>query len=204
MSKVLFKRIENSANIDNISIEDGNFIVTGDGRSYIDYGENRVPIAGTPDTTMSGTSSNAVANKTVKNYVDTNIENVNANIHNGFILWTNTNLSSDFTAKNITLNSSDYDILDFVFNYSRNNTTKKFFVRTIKGSGTEIICLINYNEGVSQVTEIPQRIINYVNDTTYSIGDCFRRETNSNSAPIKANGRLIPLCVIGYKTGLFS
>ena len=37
MAKVNFKRIENSENINTIDINDGNFIVTDDSKSYIDY-----------------------------------------------------------------------------------------------------------------------------------------------------------------------
>lgn len=49
MAKVLFKRIEDSTNIDNIDIEDGAFIITKDGKTYVDYDETRVRINGTPD-----------------------------------------------------------------------------------------------------------------------------------------------------------
>lgn len=70
MAKVNFKRIENSENIDTIDVVDGNFIITGDGKSYIDYGTDRIPTAGTPDTEMSDTSRNTVENKVIKEYVD--------------------------------------------------------------------------------------------------------------------------------------
>ena len=70
MAKVNFKRIENSENIDTIDVVDGNFIITGDGKSYIDYGTDRIPTSGTPDTEMSDTSRNTVENKVIKEYVD--------------------------------------------------------------------------------------------------------------------------------------
>lgn len=70
MAKVNFKRIEDSSQIDDVAIEDGSFIVTGDGKSYIDYGENRVPTSGTPDSAMSDSSTNTVENKVIKEYVD--------------------------------------------------------------------------------------------------------------------------------------
>ena len=76
MAKVLFKRIEDSANINNIEIEDGSFIVTGDGKIYVDYGEDRIPTSGTPDTEMSDRSRNTVENNVIKNYVDTNIQDI--------------------------------------------------------------------------------------------------------------------------------
>lgn len=73
MAKVLFKRIEDSANINNIEIEDGSFIVTGDGKTYVDYGEDRIPTSGTPDTEMSDRSTNTVENNVIKEYVDNSV-----------------------------------------------------------------------------------------------------------------------------------
>jgi len=73
MAKVNFKRIEDSSQIDDIAIEDGAFIVTGDGKSYIDYGTNRIPTNGTLDDNMSDVSRNGVENKVIKEYVDTTI-----------------------------------------------------------------------------------------------------------------------------------
>ena len=46
MAKVMFKRIEDSADIDDTPIVDGQFIVTKDGKIYIDYGETRSEISG--------------------------------------------------------------------------------------------------------------------------------------------------------------
>lgn len=77
MAKVNFKRIQNSSQIDNLPVEDGAFIVTGDGKSYIDYGNDRMPTNGTLDTEMSDTSRNAVENKVIKKYVDGNISDIN-------------------------------------------------------------------------------------------------------------------------------
>lgn len=70
MAKVQFKRVESVNDLDSIPIEDGNFIVTGDGKTYVDYGTERKGIGGTPDNEMSDTSMNSVENKVVKKYVD--------------------------------------------------------------------------------------------------------------------------------------
>ena len=70
MAKVQFKRVESVNDLDSIPIEDGNFIVTGDGKTYVDYGTTRKGIGGTPDNEMSDTSMNSVENKVVKEYVD--------------------------------------------------------------------------------------------------------------------------------------
>lgn len=70
MAKVQFKRVESVNDLDSIPIEDGNFIVTGDGKTYVDYGTERKGIGGTPDNKISDTSTNSVENKVVKKYVD--------------------------------------------------------------------------------------------------------------------------------------
>lgn len=78
MAKVRFKRINTASQIDNVPIQDGSFIVTGDGKSYIDYGLNRVPTNGTLDSEMSDDSLNGVENKVIKEYVDNVQDNVDA------------------------------------------------------------------------------------------------------------------------------
>lgn len=78
MAKVRFKRINTASQIDNVPIQDGSFIVTGDGKSYIDYGLNRVPTNGTLDSEMSDDSLNGVENKVIKAYVDNVQDNVDS------------------------------------------------------------------------------------------------------------------------------
>lgn len=70
MAKVNFKRVQSVNDLSNLDIVDGNLIVTGDGKTYIDYGNERKGIGGTPDLEMSDTSTNSVQNKVVKEYID--------------------------------------------------------------------------------------------------------------------------------------
>ena len=109
MAEVKFKRIESSSNINSIPIIDGQIIYTKDGKTYMDYETTRVVVNGTPETTMSDTSTNAVANSTVKSYVDTNINNVMNNIHNGVVLYNNTSGATG----NITFDG-DYEDYDYL------------------------------------------------------------------------------------------
>lgn len=44
MATVKFKRIEKNSEIENIPIDDGNFIVTKNGNAYIDFGNERVEL----------------------------------------------------------------------------------------------------------------------------------------------------------------
>ena len=70
MAKVDFRRVATNAEVENIDIVDGQFIVSGEGKSFVDFGNERKSIAGTPDTEMSDVSTNSVENKVVKEYID--------------------------------------------------------------------------------------------------------------------------------------
>lgn len=76
MTKVNFRRYNTKTEALTKDIIDGSFIVTKDGANYVDFGEERVPIGGTPDTEMSDTSENSVQNKVIKSYVDNQKVNV--------------------------------------------------------------------------------------------------------------------------------
>lgn len=110
MAKVKFKRISSSSQINNLPVEDGAFIVTGDGKSYVDYDNNRIPTSGTPDTEMSDTSRNTVENKVIKEYIDNVSSNTSSNylkFGNILICWGATSLfnisSSNEVNNDITL-----------------------------------------------------------------------------------------------------
>lgn len=79
-AKVSFKRISDSGLIGNVLIEDGSIIVTGDGKTYVDFGETRVPILGTLDSYMSDRSQNAVENQAIKAYIDEKIKELKYNL----------------------------------------------------------------------------------------------------------------------------
>ena len=85
MANVLFKRLEDSSELDNIPIVDGSLYITKDGKTFIDYDDDRIPVGGTPDDEMSDRSSNTVENKVIKKYVDDFIDTINA----GFVYSTN-------------------------------------------------------------------------------------------------------------------
>ena len=93
MANVLFKRVEDSTQLDNVPVVDGSFYVTGDGKSFIDYGEERLPVGGTPDDEMSDRSANAVENKVIKQYVDESVISRQ-------IFWTNPNPTAYFSPQN--------------------------------------------------------------------------------------------------------
>ena len=185
MGKVLFKRIEDSGNINNIEIEDGSFIVTGDGKIYVDYGEDRIPTSGTPDTEMSDRSRNTVENNVIKNYVDTKCQS------NGKILWTNPNPSSSFIGQTITLSSSDYDVLEIYSTQTKSNTRLQV-TKVIKGYDGVMFTIGDTGSSI-------RRTLTRVSDTSYTVGNVQGPQDISGN-----NDYVIPIYVIGYKTGLFS
>ncbi len=70
MAKAKFKRFLHDSDVNTTNIEDGSFIVTKDGTSYVDFDNERVAFGGTSDTQMSDVSINSVQNKVIKSYVD--------------------------------------------------------------------------------------------------------------------------------------
>lgn len=70
MAKVNFIRRKTNEEVDDIPIADGNFIVTGEGKAFVDYDNERHGLGGTPDTEMNDNSTNTVENKVIKKYVD--------------------------------------------------------------------------------------------------------------------------------------
>ena len=194
MAKANFKRIEDSSTIDDIDIEDGAFIVTGDGKTYVDFGTNRIPTSGTPDTQMSNISRNTVENKVIKEYVDGNF------IISPKLLWSNSNPESPFDPQNITLSSSDYDVLEiYYYDWVDAHGFKDLICqKTIKGYGTMLQMQFPYNSAVYAGS----RRITYVNDTTLYIGNNVRTIDNSGFNTTVFNKWNVPIFIIGYKTGL--
>jgi hypothetical protein len=88
MAKVKFKRFLSDSDLNNVSIEDGSFIVTKDGTSYVDYVDERVAFGTTPDTEMSDESIHTVQNRVIKSYVDDEVNGVQDNLNKiGKTLW---------------------------------------------------------------------------------------------------------------------
>ncbi len=106
----------------------------------------------------------------------------------GQILWTNPSPTSNFASQNITLSSSDYDMLLWIISTGTSNSQYISFY-TIKGKGV-------YASWVYNSTFLA-REINYSTDTQYAVGDNKTNGTTNNASTI-------PQYVIGYKTGLFN
>lgn len=191
MANVKFKRIANSSTINDYPVDDGSFWVTGDGKSYIDYGQNRVPTNGTLDNQMSDTSRNGVENKVIKEYVDTNKVIVST-------VWENPNPTQAFSSQNITLLSSDYDYLDiYYYDWNDSNIGYKDLLcqRIPKGASSQLITGLVYNSkgyfGTRRVT--------YQDDTTYTVGTGYKIIDNGSVTFGTNNNWNVPVKIISYK-----
>lgn len=193
MAKVNFKRIQNSSQIDNLPVEDGAFIVTGDGKSYVDYGSNRIPTSGTPDDEMSDTSRNTVENKVIKEYIDNNTNSLKPTL-----LWTNPNPNSQFSSSQITLSSGDYDFLEiYYYDWTSEPVAWKDLMcqKTLKGYGTKLIMQLKYDSK----SYAANRRIRYIDNTTLAVDDCYATiEENAFTNNVR-NNWCVPLKIYGYK-----
>lgn len=198
MAKVNFKRIEDSSLIDNYDIEDGSFWVTGDGKTYIDYGNERISIAGTPDTQMSDISRNTVENKVIKDYVDDSIDNTKLEL-GGKILWTNPNPNNGMITKTITLSDDDYDMLEVIY---YNWISQKYYSSSKGKKGMDIALYSMISTNSKAYMSI--RVISYVSDTSLTVNNNITLVDNNSFTSGQINNDWgIPVYIIGYKTGLF-
>lgn len=188
MAKVVFKRTQTNAEIDNIPILDGQLIYSGEGKSYIDYGTNRVPINGTPDSSISSSSTNPVENHVIKEYVDTQINNILT--PNFTILWTNSNPTQPFAQQNITLQQNNCDVLIWICERTSNNSSILISEQSLKGYGTMITSVASDGETLRR-------------GIIYSSGETYVVQSGAKGASVQADEYLVPLYVVGYNTGLF-
>ncbi len=134
--------------------------------------------------------------KSVVNNNATEVQNLT-----GTILWTNTTPSADYGTAQITLSSSDYDILEWFFLGSPEDSSAVFSIRTLKGHGGQVLIEGNGVFSGTNHNSFIIRNITYVNDTKYSPSYAmFKYGTNSSYNVLNI---LKPLYVVGYKNGLF-
>lgn len=188
MAWAKFKRIGDSSSIDNIDFEDGAFIVTGDGKSYIDYDDDRILIS-------SGIGEALPVGCEI-DYDGDNVPSGWERIENKEkILWTNPNPTVSFPAQTVTLNESldNYDMYEILVLQSTTNARLMSTGKIPVGHGT----IISYN--TSSYLFRPTGEV--VSGSTISFED--GRAVAGGTVSID-NGVIMPMYVIGYKTGLFS
>lgn len=119
----------------------------------------------------------------------------------GKILWTNPDPTSSFGNVTITLSSDDYDMLEIFF-YDFLSTKRVMSERIYKGQNGNLMALFMFNAGFY----MGARAIEYTSDTQYLFGNARKIIDNGTvvSGVPTANSWIVPLYVVGYKTGLFN
>ena len=129
----------------------------------------------------------------------TNALNQQINTWKGTLLWTNSSPTSSFSAQDINLSSSDYDLLEVIW-WNKANEKKAFSTKILKGSGARL-----YDVYVSNASKfgIRSRGLTYSSDIKYTATECLKYVMSDNAVTTE-NDACVPLYIIGYKTGLFN
>ena len=119
------------------------------------------------------------------------LENINQRINNvkAKKLWENANPSEPISSvTRINLNNANYKYYEIIYRGSTNSSSLERLStgRIPKGNGTRISMIYSVSAGEARVRE---RIITYINDTTFEIA------TNSG---IDGDTVCIPIMILGY------
>lgn len=112
---------------------------------------------------------------------------------NSKLLWKNANPTNDFAPQAITLNTDDYENLEIYYKQGE-NSSMVMSSKTLKGYGTRL-SLSSVNSSFTGGATY-QRTANYINDTTYNIGNCSVQQGNNVATD---NSAIIPILILGYK-----
>lgn len=175
-----------------ISTGSGNAIYIGTGaptnpstQLWINPEESILPINTEVVNSMEGSeTTKAPSVAAVKPYIDTAVS------FKGNLLWTNYDPSQAITeATNITLSSSDYDVLEIFFNQRSFNNPANYSIKFLKDSpGTR--CYIPSTDGNIY------RTITKNSNTSLTISTIIGSQNNDPTL-------VIPTHVVGYNTGIF-
>ena len=138
------------------------------------------------DATVSTTSTNAVQNQAITNYVNNAVK--------GTLLWTNSSPGNDFAEQTVQLDLTNYDTFDVYFRVVRNSGSVAY-AKVLKNISTLLTGTQMYS---ASVVRAGNRAIS-ISDTGISFGN--GRRLTSFSAGEDNAATCIPVYVIGYKTG---
>lgn len=128
----------------------------------------------------------------IKSVVNNNAQEV-TNI-TGQILWTNSNPTSTFTSQSIDLQNSDFDTIQIVF-YQASNILRFQTTGTIPIGDSLITTMFNAKSYIRNFS---------VSNNILTFDDCNTYNSYNSATATVNNNAIIPLYVIGYKTGLFN
>ena len=114
------------------------------------------------------------------------------------VLWTNPNPNNNFSSKQITLSSEDYDFLEiYYYEWSGDSYSWKDLkcVKTIKGYNTVLEAIISSNaKGY-----IGTRRVRYTNATTLQVDTCYSLILDSAFQTTSVDAFCVPVKILGYK-----
>ncbi len=160
-----------------------------------------LPSTNTPiNANNLNTLQNNVENSFKNEYSESQTDTYSCDYLNPKILWTNPNPTSEMVQDTIiTLNSTDYDVLEFFYDETTTNDRNRS-IRCLKGKSTRLDYSASHG---STVTDYYQRVIQYVSNTSYKANSGTNQKAGETTADTD-NTQCIPLYIIGYKIGLFN
>ena len=120
----------------------------------------------------------------------------------GAVLWTNPTPNLSFANQTITLSSSDYDTLEIFYRSTPSFSNYRGSIRMLKGGSGEITLSDTGTFDGTLQNCIILRSFSYSSDTQYNVSKAQYRYGTTGSYEV--TDILVPLYVVGYKTGLFS
>lgn len=132
------------------------------------------------------------------NEKETEINNIK-----GKVLWTNSSPTSAFANQTITLSSGDYEMYEIIFKPTisgDDNNRLQSSGRIPKGYGTRLF--VGYAGAANAGANIYSRIVTITSNTQITFDKAYWGY--GNTVRTENNDLLVPIYVVGYKTGLFS
>lgn len=132
---------------------------------------------------------------------ETNLNTLNTKVTNitGQILWTNSDPSGDFASQTISLSSSDYDVLG-IYYYDYKVSKNMQYTQCLKGASFTL----NSQLFVSGNYFIVSRVFSRTSDTSFTVDNAVGTSASAPSTTALHNDQVIPVYIVGYKTGLFN
>ena len=135
----------------------------------------------------------------IKSVVNNNASETSSNTTNisnitGQVLWTNPNPTNTFTSQSIDLQNSDFDMIQIVF-YQANNILRFQTTGTIPIGDSLITTMFNAKSYIRNFS---------VSNNILTFDDCNTYNSYNSATATVNNNALIPIYIIGYKTGLFN
>lgn len=136
-----------------------------------------------------------------ENYTEQQVTNQQVTNITGQILWTNPAPTQNFAEQSVTLSSDDYDFYEIYFlcgTSSPENQRLAYSGKLIKNYGARS----SYTYAGSGGVNVRSRIFDMVSATSITFYDAY--SATGTTAYSVNNSVMVPLYIIGYKTGLIN